>query len=351
MLKYKYITTPSSEDFGKIKKFYKSLDSVTIEQYPQWENIIMDNGRFTYFVAEKDDEIVCFAKVREYKISIFSYAHIQCGPLFRDSDNLIESLCELYAYYKTKGVIKLDVLLGIETGKIASYIEYKLAKYINYSVSNIIGNWSSIRLELKTDEDVIFRNFSKGHKSDIKKALKLGIKISSEDLSEQDLRYFYEDYSLMASQRGLGHIEEERDFFISLKHFFDKEQNGKFYLVKDEMNTIIGGIIVVYQGDTVRYYKGAANPKFRHIPILHIALWEAVKDAKLRGFKYFDFWGYNHWVNEDNQIFFINRFKKGFGGEYVFYPKTISFVYHPFMLAFYKSLKTVKYKFVNNRLL
>ena len=37
---------------------------------------------------------------------------------------------------------------------------------------------------------------------------------------------------------------------------------------------------------------------------------EAIKLAKTTGCLYFDFGGYNHYVTEKDQIFYINRFKK-----------------------------------------
>lgn len=43
----------------------------------------------------------------------------------------------------------------------------------------------------------------------------------------------------------------------------------------------------------------------------------------------FDLWGYNHFVDENDQIFHINKFKRWFSGTYLFYPKTMHFHLRP----------------------
>ncbi len=57
--------------------------------------------------------------------------------------------------------------------------------------------------------------------------------------------------------------------------------------------------------------------------------------AKSRGLKFFDFGGYAVDVKEGDQLFDINRFKHGFGGELVTYPKTMLIYTTPFSKALY----------------
>ena len=48
-----------------------------------------------------------------------------------------------------------------------------------------------------------------------------------------------------------------------------------------------------------------------------------MKRAKDRGLAWFDLWGYNHHVDQNDQRHQINRFKKGFGGQFVSYPRPV----------------------------
>ena len=54
-------------------------------------------------------------------------------------------------------------------------------------------------------------------------------------------------------------------------------------------------------------------------PYLAHSIFEAIKIAKEMQLKYFDFGGYA--VTPDNQMIGINRFKSGFGGQIVQYPR------------------------------
>jgi lipid II:glycine glycyltransferase (peptidoglycan interpeptide bridge formation enzyme) len=103
--------------------------------------------------------------------------------------------------------------------------------------------------------------------------------------------------------------------------------------------------LLAFQVNTVLYFKGSSDPNSRHLPVLHMAIWEGIKMAKRLGFDFFDLWGYNHFAKENDQVFFINRFKKGFGGEYIFYPKKIYFIYKPLRYKLLQLLKKVKNKF------
>jgi lipid II:glycine glycyltransferase (peptidoglycan interpeptide bridge formation enzyme) len=98
----------------------------------------------------------------------------------------------------------------------------------------------------------------------------------------------------------------------------------------------------VYQGITVRFFRGTSDPDRRDIPMLHIVLYEAIKKAKAENFKYFDFWGYNHFVDENDQIFKINHFKKGFSGYYTFFAKKMNISLVPFGFNIFKLLLLVK---------
>ena len=48
-----------------------------------------------------------------------------------------------------------------------------------------------------------------------------------------------------------------------------------------------------------------------------------MKRSKDRGLAWFDLWGYNHHVDQSDQRHQINRFKKGFGGQFVSYPRPV----------------------------
>ena len=137
-------------------------------------------------------------------------------------------------------------------------------------------------------------------------------------------------------------------FVIPVFEFLNKKNRGKLLLVKDDGDHILGGVMIIFQGKSVRYYKGASDINYRHLPVLHLAILESIRLSKEAGFDYFDLWGYNHYVDESDQIYFINRFKKGFGGEYNFYPKKMYIIYRPILSFIFQALKKMHRKMTGN---
>ncbi len=334
----------SDTEIDQIKRFYNSLDLVTIEQYPKWNEVIEDySSKVCYFLAKENEETVCFAQIKEIGIkSIHFTAQIEFGPIFKDADFLIKSMEKIHRYYKRKGFTYLFIQLAIPTGAISDYIECKLNQLLKIRYIFDRQNKTSILVDLKPQEEEIFRNFSKGHKSAVKKAIREGI-ITKEVDSIDEVSALSEIYIKMCQSRKLSiNIEKTKRQFKNIFIFLKEERKGIMLIVKDRLGTVIGGLIAVFEGNRVRYYKGTSDPERKNIPILHLAFWEVIKRAKREGFKYFDLWGYNHYVDDKDQIFYLNRFKKGFGGKYIFYPKIMHIDLKPFGYFIYKGSELLK---------
>ncbi len=337
---YAYELSPEMEN--EMGAFYHSLEHVTLEQYPPWTLLGKGNFKNCYFVARDNGKIVCTAVIIERKARVFRFAIIQFGPLFREPGSLIASLISINSYYRNKGYVFLTVQLAIPTGNTADLIEYRLNKALKLRTCFNRDNWSSIVVNLNDTEEDIRRNFSKGHKADLKKSEKNQILISGIS-SEEELNGFCELYLKMNRERGLPVDDIQNTAFLRTAYdFLKRTGQGDCLIVKDDAGHLLGGIMLLYQGKTVRYFKGASDPAYRHIPILHLAIWEGIKKTKARGYHYFDFWGYNHFVDENDQVFYINRFKKGFGGSYSFYPKKMYFLFKPMMYRLYRILIGIK---------
>jgi len=101
-------------------------------------------------------------------------------------------------------------------------------------------------------------------------------------------------------------------------------------------NEILGGAVFAYQGVSVRYLLSASDPDRRDLPISHLIVYEAIERAKSLHFKFFDFWGYNHFALPTDQIYLVNRFKHGFGGYFTFMMKKMNISLIPYGFLFYK---------------
>lgn len=333
--------TLNETDIQKMAEFYGSLGFVAVEQHPKWPAALAPDKRFCYFLGSIDGKLVVSAIIEESTRLSISTAAITFGPLFSSPEHLIEGINHICAHYRKKGLAWLTIQLAIPTGAAADYIEYKLYQQNPFKHIFNRENWSSILINLQQDEETLRKNLSKGHKSDIKKAQKSGLFVT-EQVSNDDLDAFADIYARMHKERGLKESSSGSRTFLTMVNRLLQDNNlGRILLVKDETNKVLGGIVIVFQQKIARYFKGAADPAVRHLPILHLAIWEAIMKCRDEGFESFDLWGYNHFVDENDQVFFINRFKKGFGGAFIFYPKKMYFFFKPAQYKIFNAAKRI----------
>lgn len=302
-----------------IKKFCDSVDYCAIEQSLGWTQIFF-NSKICYFYLEDESGIRSFSQIHEKLRS----AQIVFGPVCCDKELMVDSINEIINYYKKRRFIYLGIQMYFKSGHETEYIDYKLNKQhkIHYRY-NTENTKSSIELNLEDPIEEIYTGFRKGHKSDIKKAVKMGIIVDSVKDSN-DLSSFVEVYSKMCVARKLHDDKLSINKINDIYNYLIKNRKGYFLIVKDSSGIVIGGAILVFQGITLRYFKGTTDPDRRDIPILHLVMYEAIKKAKIDNFKYFDFWGFNHFVDDNDQVHNINHFKKGFGGYFTFFAKKMN---------------------------
>lgn len=127
------------------------------------------------------------------------------------------------------------------------------------------------------------------------------------------------------------HIEKSRDIerFLKLYEMTSKRQgfvphtgigeefellDATLYLASYQGKDIASAFIV-YFGDEAIYRHGASIPS--KIPASSALQWEAIKDAKIRGKKLYNFWGIAPEDKVNHPWRGITLFKKGFGGREV----------------------------------
>ena len=99
---------------------------------------------------------------------------------------------------------------------------------------------------------------------------------------------------------------------------------------------IIAANLVNFYGDTATYLHGSSSSKNRQVMAPHLLQWEQIKEAKNRGMKYYDFWGFDEdkWPG-------VSRFKKGFGGEIVEYAGAYDLIWNKLWYQLYNLAKKI----------
>ena len=127
----------------------------------------------------------------------------------------------------------------------------------------------------------------------------------------------------------------------------------ELWVALNKNGRIIAANLISFFGDTATYLHGASDYNFRQLMAPHLLQWEVIKEARERGFKYYDF----HGIAPENKLEIKNlkfkikqhpwagvtRFKKGFGGREIHYPGTFDFIYEQNWYKMYKLLRTINF--------
>ncbi|MEO9146701.1 MAG: GNAT family N-acetyltransferase [Ginsengibacter sp.] len=270
-------------------------------------------------------------------------AKINFGPAFSDFETLKNALLFLHNYFSSHKFIFFSLQLGINISDQTELLEYIINK--NFKVNNNFkpeNLWSSICIDITRPEAEILKSFSNGHRRRIKDSLKKNNLKTKIENNEGYLHLFIKLFVKMSKFKELPYTEKYiTHLFNNINSFIYNNNKGFIVYIFDGEN-LVGGLIIVHQGNTARVFKGATDPERRDIPISHIGLFEAIKQCKANGYLTLDLWGYNHFANKNDQVYSINEFKKGFSGYFTFFPKRINFILRPFNYKVYSFLKFCK---------
>lgn len=341
MIRFEWFNTLTESLVESLKKFYYSFPLVHIEQYPGWD-IIEGNGEVVrYCIATEDRQLKGYVMVREHKKIEARIIH---GPLCKNADEAIEIILEVIRYYKTKNYLSLQVLLGIGAGMEATYLQYSLFKKNRFSWHFDKFNKGTLLLKLSgKSNEALFKSFSESHRQSIKKSVANNL-VCKVLQSSGEIDAFADGYYQMLGRRRMRSSAEKCKRTIAA--IYDWLQTGKigFFMGVFEKAQMIGGVLILYRGEMAECYYFFSLPDKRKQPINHLTFYEAIKRVKQEGIPYFDFGGYFIFVKENDQVFHINQFKKGFHGEYFFYPPIMYFDLKPLGTSIIRFLKKVKEK-------
>ncbi len=191
------------------------------------------------------------------------------------------------------------------------------------------------KLDIKPSEQELLMNMRKTTRYLIRQAEKnQDIEIvQSQDI--KDVKKFDELYQATVNRHHFTPFSLE--YLKNEFSVFQADNQISIFLGRYKGEIISSAIIIFWQGIGF-YHQGASSLKHPKIPVSYLLQWEAIKEAKLRGCRLYNFWGIAPVKMINNQLSIINKnhpwagltlFKMGFGGYKKEYVKTQDLVLSP----------------------
>ena len=167
-------------------------------------------------------------------------------------------------------------------------------------------------LDLSQTENELLQNMNKNHRNLINRCMREGIKIiKSKD--PRSMQKFLKVYDITAQRHNFHKFSD--DYIIKEFQNFAQSDQSLILSAKQPDGAIDSLAIIMYYGNTAAYRHGASLNINKKLPTSYLIQWEAIKEAKARGMKWYNFWGVAPEGSPKTHPFWgITHFKKGFGG-------------------------------------
>ncbi len=170
-------------------------------------------------------------------------------------------------------------------------------------------------LDLRLDEEQLWRRLKDNSKWVIKRAQREGITVRAAQ-TEEDLRSFFHLHRNIRKHK-YHLLAQPYEFFANIWRQFLMPQHGVLLLAMYH-EEVIGSVMFLEWKDTLYYKFSAASPAYLSLGTSELLIWEGIRHGKAKGLTALDF-GLSDWDQEG-----LVRFKRKFATE----EKAISFLRH-----------------------
>jgi len=217
----------------------------------------------------------------------------------------------------------------------------------------------TLLLNLKQSEEDILKNMHQKTRYNIRLAEKRGITIKK-SINPKDIDTFFElaqktsardnfSYHEKAYYKQMLKILGEHNMVEMFVAYATNQGNKIAIKQNNNMPEIpTATAIILYYKDTAIYLHGASDHNYRNLMSPYLLQWEAIKEAKKRGCKSYDFYGVAPEGAEHHAWAGVTRFKIGFidppVGErkITHYPNSFDLIYQPIWYRIYTLIRKIR---------
>jgi lipid II:glycine glycyltransferase (peptidoglycan interpeptide bridge formation enzyme) len=282
------------------------INERSVYQTEKWARFQESLGFETRFLGSGETRILVIIKRLPLGKCFFEL------PRVRLTEKIWEQVAQLAK--KEKAIF---ARIAFDQGEIAEFItKYKLDPVHRFPELTLM-------LDLAKSEEELLAAMSQQGRRHLRKAQKSELEV----VESRDAGDFYGIIKETTSRQGFsGH---NQSYYQKLLDHL--EEKAKLLVVKKGQQ-ILAGAIYTYAQNTCTYLYGASSSQERKLQAPTLMQWQAILDAKKRGFERFDFFGIAPKDAKNHPWFGVSQFKRKFGGLEVAYAPTIEV---PFSQSWY----------------
>jgi len=171
------------------------------------------------------------------------------------------------------------------------------------------------QLNLAPSEDELLANMRKTTRYSIRRAARDGVKVI-QSKNAKDIEIL--DQLQMEAVKRHKFVPFSKEFMEKQFQTFIQDDQTVLFLAEYKKQ-ILSAAMIIYYGDMAVYHYAGTSSKFPKIFSSYLLQWEAIKEAKRRGCKIYNFWGIAPADDPRHRFAGVTVFKRGFGGERVDY--------------------------------
>ncbi len=191
----------------------------------------------------------------------------------------------------------------------------------------------TIRVDLTASEDEILMRMKSKTRYNIRYAKRKGVTVRPGDVDDADVYYNLMETTAERNEFGI----HSRAYYREALRCFLPADEVALFIAEVEAEPV-AAIIVFALGDTAYYFYGASSNRHRKKMPTYALQWAAMRWAKAKGCTVYDLWGIpdydeetleDQFMERNDGLWGVYRFKRGFGGEVVRYVGLWEKALHP----------------------
>ena len=261
-------------------------------------------------IYDSKSNLIGVCLVNKVKAKRGNYLHVRHGPVFlkfnlSHFDKVLDyikniAVDENASFIRTSPLTKRDDI-SIEF--------FKKRRFRDAPSHNMDAEICWV-LDITKPENELLREMRKTHRYLIKKGIMNHELRIMKTKNIEDIKKFLPLYQGLSVRKNfIPHRGVKEEFEV-----FGKEDQEVLFLAEYDKK-IIAGALIAFVEDSAIYRHSASDESFRNIPAMYLILWEAIKEAKQRNKKIFNFWGIAPTDAKNHPWQGLTLFKTGFGGE------------------------------------